>query len=280
MKVGVFTAIFHDRSFEEALKFVSGIGCETVEIAAHPGDPHINLDRELVNRGADTKKAVSKYKLGISSLSGHANHLAVDPAKRKTINENFKKAVDLASALGVPVVNTFAGAQAPEWDEDRTFKEFGESMGDLVDHASSRNVKIGVEVHWGSAVYNIPRIERMFKTVPSKTLGLNYDPSHFVWQMIDYKTPVEKFGDRIYHVHAKDTEILRDRLSRDGVNAKGWWRFRVPGEGLIDWTELGHKLKEAAYANALSMEHEDPVYSPEEGVTRGVKHLKGTAAKA
>ena len=101
----------------------------------------------------------------------------------------------------------------------------------------------------------------MFDAVPSKALGLEFDPSHLVWQGIDWAAALTRFASKVYHVHAKDTEILKDRLAADGFFSAGWWRYRLPGYGCVDWHRFTSMLKEQGYDGGVCVEHEDPVFS-------------------
>jgi sugar phosphate isomerase/epimerase len=103
--------------------------------------------------------------------------------------------------------------------------------------------------------------EKMFKRVDSPSLGLEFDPSHLVWQGIDWAAQVVRWAARIHHVHAKDTEILKDQLKANGFFSRGWWRYRLPGYGEIDWPRFTSLLKEVGYDGAIAVEHEDPVFS-------------------
>jgi len=128
-----------------------------------------------------------------------------------------------------------------------------------------------------SLVYNAPTIERLLKTFPSRSLGLTYDPSHLVSRMIDYIDVLRKFSERIYHVHAKDAEILYDVLRIFGAfDPEGviWWRFRVPGWGEVDWQELITALYELNYNLGFSVEIEDPIFQGEEGFAKAIEYLK------
>ncbi|MDP6381002.1 MAG: sugar phosphate isomerase/epimerase, partial [Phycisphaerae bacterium] len=113
--------------------------------------------------------------------------------------------------------------------------------------------------------------------VPSAALGLEFDPSHFVWQGMDYLAAVRKFASRIHHVHAKDTEVLSDVLLREGIFSRGWWRYRIPGFGEVDWPAFISTLKEVGYDGAVTVENEDPVFSGSrslDGIRLGYNHLR------
>jgi sugar phosphate isomerase/epimerase len=117
----------------------------------------------------------------------------------------------------------------------------------------------------------------MFSRVDSEYIGLEFDPSHLVWQFIDWPNALERFMPKVHHVHAKDTEMLSDRLSDEGFFSAGWWRYRLPGYGVVDWYRLTSMLKEAGYDGAICLEHEDPVFSGprrEEGLRKAQAYLR------
>jgi sugar phosphate isomerase/epimerase len=119
--------------------------------------------------------------------------------------------------------------------------------------------------------------EQMFELVDSPVLGLEFDPSHLVWQGIDWEQALKRCAKRVHHAHAKDTEIHRDRLERDGFFSTGWWRYRLPGYGCIDWHRFTSMLKEEGFEGALSVEHEDPVFTGErwnEGLEKAHDYLR------
>lgn len=130
--------------------------------------------------------------------------------------------------------------------------------------------------------------DELFARIDSPNFKLAFDPSHFVWQMMDPYKAVRDYGSRIAHVHAKDTEILWDELQRTGIlfcpkyvedSSEGWWRYRVPGLGQIDWKKLIDRLREAGFDGTISIEHEDPIWSGsqekvKEGLVRGLRHIQ------
>ena len=119
----------------------------------------------------------------------------------------------------------------------------------------------------------------MFELVPSKAVGLEFDPSHFIFQFMDYTAAIREFGERIYAFHAKDTQILCDKLNAVGLygdqwQGTGWWRFRMPGYGDADWKAIFVALSDVKYDGDIIIEHEDPTYEGEEGLRRGAKFLR------
>ncbi|MHB1485783.1 MAG: sugar phosphate isomerase/epimerase family protein, partial [Saccharofermentanales bacterium] len=143
---------------------------------------------------------------------------------------------------------------------------------------------------------NPEMFDYMFESVPSKAIGIEFDPSHLFWQRIDYIEMLKKYGDRIYCFHAKDTEILEDGLQKYGIIGKqigkidewesGWWRYRIPGLGMLDWKKIFDTLKDIDYKGPIVIEHEDSVFGgtrsedgfdidiAEEGLKHGLKFIK------
>lgn len=119
--------------------------------------------------------------------------------------------------------------------------------------------------------------EKMFNLVPSEAIGLEYDPSHLIWEGIDPVGPIREFGNRIFAFHAKDTEVLPDVLRRVGILGEGWWRYRIPGWGQVDWKGIFQALAEIRFDGDLIIEHEDPTFTGEQfqqGLRLGLRHLR------
>ena len=278
MKVGFFTAILRNLKFEQVLEWASKHGFELIEVYSAPGSPHIDPSKDL-SRASEIKKLLEKYNVGISAISYHPNNLHPDLEKRKEFNEHLKKCIEMAYKLEVNVVSTFAGSPAHYLSADLNYllDEFEKVFKEIVKYAEDRNVKIAFENcpagGWNLA-YNPTMWDLLFERVPSDNLGLNLDPSHLVWQFIDYVSVARKYGKKIFHTHAKDTEVLYDKLSEVGIYGRGWWRYRIPGWGEIDWRAYITALREGGYDFVLSIEHEDPVFKPIEGVLLGKKYLE------
>ncbi|HIE18907.1 TPA: sugar phosphate isomerase/epimerase [Candidatus Bathyarchaeota archaeon] len=187
----------------------------------------------------------------------------------------MRKMIEAASALDVEVVCTLAGGPKEGKDKKQTIMEdFPEVFGPIVDEAEAHGLKIAFENWFATNLQGLDHFQAVLDAVPSDVLGFNFDPSHLFWQQIDYIEAVHRFGDRIFHTHAKDAEILPFRLRKIGVLGRGWWRYRIPGWGDIDWTAYITALKEVGYDYVLSIEHEDPFFSPEEGFLKGKEYLQ------
>ncbi|HIE15220.1 TPA: sugar phosphate isomerase/epimerase, partial [Candidatus Bathyarchaeota archaeon] len=262
MRIGIFTVLFNDWKLEKVLEYVSKLGYEAVEIAAWKGSNHIDIDKILSGGATKYKKTVEKYGLIISGLSNHLEgQLVLGPLDASTDDfykgspedkvkygiERMKKTAEAAAALDVPVVNGFMGA--PNWGAwyifppayEKIFEEgfqiFAERWGEILDHFSAHKIKFAHEVHPQEQAYNIETAEQALKAINyRKELGFNFDPSHLIWQGIDPVIFIKKFGDRIYHAHAKDAELVKENVPISGIMPTGAWRrptrgfrFRVVG---------------------------------------------------
>jgi len=289
VKLGILTAAFPDLTLDEVAGWAAGEGFEMLEVACWPssggekrryaGVSHIdveNLDPEAV------QSTFERTGLEISSLAYYPNNLHPDPASREEANDHLRKVIDAAAALGVRIVGTFVGR-----DKDRSLpenlEEFGKVWPPLVEYAGERGVTIAIENcpmifsydEWpgGTNLAYAPAIwDEMFSIVPAENFGLNLDPSHLVWLQIDYERAVRDYASRIVHVHAKDLEIDRDGLYRNGTlsGGIGWQVPRLPGLGEVRWDRFLAALYAAGYDHVVSIEHEDRKFEgTEELVKRG-----------
>jgi sugar phosphate isomerase/epimerase len=197
------------------------------------------------------------------------NVLDVDKTTAAAHQQNVLNRVRIAGELGVPLMVTSTG-RAQNLPMEASLAPGIEFLGNQVlPLARKCGVKIAIEncPAIGNVAVSPAMWRELFRQLPE--LGLAYDPSHLVWQMIDPYLPLREFGKKMIHVHAKDTEILRDKLQDTGIEGSGWWRYRIPGWGEINWTRVISDLMEAGYAGAISLEHEDPVW---EGTDDKVAH--------
>ena len=234
MKLGLLTAPFPRRSLAHVATWAASEGFETLEIACWPaaggerrryaGTSHIDVAR--FDPGA-VRELLDKHGLGISSLAYYPNNLHPDPAERRAAHTHLRKVIDAAARLGVQTVGTFVGRDKTKNVPDN-FREFRRVWPRLVDYADSRGVRIAIENcpmifsydEWpgGTNLASTPAAwDEMFSIVDSPAFGLNLDPSHLVWLMIDYERVVRDYASKLFHVHAKDMEIDRDGLYRNGT---------------------------------------------------------------
>jgi sugar phosphate isomerase/epimerase len=296
MKLGLLTAAFPDLTLEQVAGWAAGEGFEMLEVACWPsaggerrryaGVTHIDADSLDVDAVRET---LGRHGLEISSLAYYPNNLHPDDSHREEVNGHLRKVIDAAQRLGVPVVGTFVGN-----DKDRPLPEnlrrFREIWPPLVEYAGERGVKIAIENcpmifsydEWpgGNNLAYAPAIwDEMFDAIPAGHFGLNIDPSHLVWLMIDYERVVYDYADRIFHAHAKDLEVRRDGLYRNGTFSAGigWQVPRLPGLGEVRWDRFVAALYAVGYDYVLSVEHEDRRFEDdEELVKRGFLLARNT----
>src|SRR4051794_18862528 len=247
MKLGFVSAILHDLNLEDVFSYAAAEGFGCVELMCWPpggserryaGVTHIDVTRLDDAKVASIKGLVKRHGVEISGLGYYPNPLDPDPLHRKTVVEHLHKVIDAAPKLGVHIVNTFIGR---DWTKsiDDNWPMFSATWPDIIRHAEEQNVQIGIENcpmlfskdEWpgGKNLAVSPAIwDRMFREIPSRFFGLNFDPSHPVLQFIDAARCVRDFGQRIVHFHAKDLRIDHDRLYQVGSLGLGWNTPKVP----------------------------------------------------
>jgi len=279
MKLGLMTAALESLDLEELARWAAGERFQTLEIACWPvvtgdrrryaGVSHIDVDK-LDQAGAQKiRKLLEGHGLEISSLAYYPNNLDPDPEVRSDAHDHLRKVILAAETLGVGLVGTFIGRDQNRSVADN-LEEVRKVWPDLARFAGQHGVTIVIENcpmifsadEWpgGKNLAYSPAIwRRLFEIVDARNFGLNLDPSHLVWQFIDYERAVREFGPRIHHVHAKDMEIDRDGLFEQGVMSAGvgWQIPRLPGLGEIDWGRFIAALYRVGYQGAISIEHED-----------------------
>lgn len=294
MYLGFLTVCLGNMPLREKAEWASKNGFKALEVACWPRKndrDYSSSDLDVANLTQKEADEINKYMgalgLTISSLAYYDNNLHCDPARRSAINGHLKKCVDAAVLLGVPAVGTFVGRNINKSIRDN-FDEFEQVFSGLVGYAEARGIKIIIEncpmEGWqvpgqpGTISFTPELWREMFRRVPNINFGLNYDPSHLKFQLIDYIAPITEFKDRIFHVHAKDSEVFDDKLAYYGIFNKqlgggdgGYWRFRMPGLGQVDFGKFIGALEKIGYDGVVSIEHEDPLYEgSEEKVKEGL----------
>jgi sugar phosphate isomerase/epimerase len=304
MRIGVFTPLLSQLSLPAVLKKLETLQIDTVELGTgnYPGDAHCKLSMLEDSAALTEFQHIIKDNGGtISALSCHGNPLHPDRARAQHDREVSRKTILLAEKLGVSVVIDFSGcpgdsphATAPNWvtcpwppDYLKVLDwQWNEVVATYwVEHAkfaADHGVKIAIEMHPGFVVYSPETLLRL-RLIAGSNLGCNYDPSHMFWQSIDPIAAIRVLGDAIFHVHAKDTQIYGMNLPRTGVlDTKQYtnereraWIFRTCGygHGAEWWREFVSTLRMFGYDNVLSIEHEDSLLSPEEGLTKAANFL-------
>lgn len=281
MKLGFVSAILPELSLDEVLAFAAEAGYSSVEVMCWPpgkaerryaGVTHLdvlNLSPDAIRRVHDM---TAKHGVAISGLGYYPNPLSVDRAESDLAVEHLGRLIDAAADLGVGVVNSFVGRD-PALSVEANWPRFLEVWRPLVARAEARGVRIGIENcpmlftadEWpgGKNLATTPAIwRRMFEAIPSPSFGLNYDPSHFVWQQVDYLAPLAEFRDRLVHIHAKDARVDRRSLDDHGVLAypKLWHTPKLPGMGEVRWDAFFGALADAGYDGHVAVEVEDRAF--------------------
>jgi len=281
MKLGFVSAILADQTFEEVISFAARTGYSCVEIMCWPvgkaerryaGVTHIDvadLSKKKINEIHNT---LEQKGVTISGLGYYPNPLEADKKNADRYIAHIKKVIDAAGRLGLENVNTFIGRDHLSSVEDN-FKRFRKAWPGIVKYAEKRGVKIGIENcpmfftndEWpgGKNLASSPAIwRRMFEEIPSDNFGLNYDPSHLVWQFMDYIGPIYEFKERIFHVHIKDAKLLREKLNDVGILATplSFHSPKLPGLGDVDWGKFFSALTDIGYDGAACVEVEDRSY--------------------
>jgi sugar phosphate isomerase/epimerase len=289
MKLGLMSAAFPAMPLDKLAEWAAGNGFEMLEVACWPpskaerryaGVTHIDVT-EMTQQGArDVLDLMERHNLQISSLAYYPNPLHPDPDHRQMVADHLKKVIAAAEMLHVPIVGTFVGRDKHRTIEDN-LGEFEKVWPPLMKFANDHGVKIAIENcpmifsndEWpgGDNLATTPDIwRRMWEIIPDPGFGLNLDPSHLVWQMIDYTRVVYDFGPRILHVHAKDMRIDREQLYQRGVLSlgMGWEVPRLPGLGEVRWDQFIAALYAVGYDYVVSIEHEDRAFEGMEDLVK------------
>ena len=278
IEIGLVSAILPDRTLEEVVGFAAGRGFDCVEVMCWPvgkaerryaGVTHIDVDILDDDSAKGIGQMLKRHGMRISGLGYYPNPLDPDVSKSDFHIEHIGKIIRAADLLGIPVVNTFIGRDPSKSVEDN-LRLFGEKWPPIVKLAEAHGICIGIENcpmyftmdEWpgGKNLATTPAIwDRLFDIIPSPAFGLNYDPSHMVWQMMDPVKPVLDYAHRFHHVHLKDAHVHRDRLERVGIMATPleYHSPRIPGRGDVDWKAFFDALRQVGYEGAACLEVED-----------------------
>jgi sugar phosphate isomerase/epimerase len=279
MQLGFVSAIFPDLNLSQVLDFAHETGFTTVEVMCWPvgkadrryaGITHVDVanDAEVTT----ASQIIRKSGVSASGLGYYPNPLCADEKEAEVYITHLKKVISAAQKLGLGVVNTFIGRDQTRSIKDN-WKLVEERWPSIIKHAEKANVRIAIEHcpmlysddEWpgGKNLPVSPRLWReLFERLPSPNLGLNYDPSHLVWQLIDPARPLKEFASRIFHVHAKDTRVDHDKLNDVGIlaNPSEFHIPKLPGLGDVNWSEFFSALTEARYNGPVCIEAEDRAY--------------------
>ncbi len=281
MKLGIVSAIYDGFTFEEMIDNVSSNGYECVEVACWPqgkaerryaGVSHIDVENTTAEYIDYVKNYCKEKSVEISSLAFYPNPMDNDPQKRNASIEHLKKVINMSALLGVNMVTTFIGR-----DQTKTVEEnleiFKEIWPPIIKLAEEKGVKVAIENcpmlfgadQWpgGQNLFTTPKLWReMFEIIPSDNFGINYDPSHFIWQQIDYVKPIYEFKDKIFHVHFKDIKVYEDKLNDVGIMAYPleYMSPKLPGLGDVDWGKYVSALTDIGFDGCACVEVEDKAF--------------------
>lgn len=281
MQMGLVSAILDGWTFEEMIDTVSEMGFECVEVACWPqgkaerryaGVSHIDVDNTSKEYIDYVLNYCKKKNVSISSLAFYPNTMDSNLEKRKANIEHLRKVIKFSSLLGVNMVTTFIGR-----DQNKSVEEnielFKEIWPDIIKYAEELKVRVAIENcpmlfgedQWpgGQNLMTTPSIwRRLFAIIDSPYFGINYDPSHFVWQQIDYIKPIYEFKDKIFHVHYKDIKLYQDRLNDVGVMAYPleYMSPKLPGLGDVDWGKYVSALTDIGFEGPTCIEVEDKAF--------------------
>lgn len=279
LPLGFVTAILADLTFEEVLAYAASEGFKCVEVMCWPvgkaerryaGVTHIDVSDFSEADAANVQALLDKYGVSISSLGYYPNPLDPDPETRAVAVEHIKKVIRASALLGVNVMTTFIGR---DWTKSLAdnWELFDQVWPDIIRYAEEQGVKVGIENcpmlfsddEWpgGKNMAYSPAIWReMFRRIPSDHFGLNFDPSHLVWQHIDIVRAIKEFSPRFVHVHAKDERIDTDAIYDHGILGLKWHRPKLPGLGSVDWGAFFAALTDSGYRGPVVVEVEDRAY--------------------
>jgi sugar phosphate isomerase/epimerase len=281
MKLGFVSAILPDLSFEEVVELAVAEGYSCVELMCWPkgkaerryaGVTHLDVVGFSATQAAEVNARLAQAGISISALGYYPNPLAADEVEAQVYRDHLKEVIRAAALLGVPVVNTFIGRD-PTKSLAENWPRFCAVWPPLVEFAASQGVRIAIENcpmlftgdEWpgGKNLAYSPAVwRRMFAEIPSPSFGLNYDPSHLVWQRMDYLKPLREFAARIFHVHAKDVRVDQERLDEVGILAAPleYHAPKLPGLGEINWGRFFSVLGDISYDGPVCLEVEDRAY--------------------
>ncbi len=281
MKLGFVSAILPELSLEQVLAFAATESFGCVELMCWPvgkaerkfaGVTHVDVTDLTRDRIDEIYGQAAHHGIEISGLGYYPNPLDPDPEVSRRAVDHLKKVILGAEKFELTRVNTFVGR---DWTRsvDDNWPRFLKIWKPLIRFAEDHGVRIGIENcpmfftsdEWpgGKNLATTPAIwTRMFSDIPSRHFGLNYDPSHMVWQQMDWIAPLREFRDKLFHIHAKDVQILRDKLNRVGIFAhpKEYHLPRIPGFGEVNWAQFIATLLEVGYDGPVCIEVEDDTF--------------------
>ena len=281
MKLGFVSAILPEYTLEQLFAFAAEAGFSGVEVMCWPfgkaerryaGVTHLDVSAFGPDNVKRVQELIARHGVAISGLGYYPNPLSADMTESEVATSHLHRLIDASADLGVNVVNSFVGRD-PNKSVEANWSRFLEVWRPIVKHAEERGVRIGIENcpmlftedEWpgGKNLATSPAIwRRMFSEISSPAFGLNYDPSHMIWQQMDYLAPLLEFREKLVHIHAKDARIERAALDARGVLSypKYWHTPKLPGLGDVRWGAFLGTLADAGYDGHVAIEVEDRAF--------------------
>ena len=281
MKLGFVSAILPELSLEEVFQFAAETGYDCVELMCWPkgkaerryaGVTHLDVLDFSKDDAETVLRLTKKYNIDISALGYYPNPLTPDEEAAKVYQNHIRKVIQASALLGVNQMNTFVGRDWTKSIPDN-WTRFLQVWNPILTFAEQYDVRIGIENcpmiftydEWpgGKNLATTPAIWRkMFEDIPSDYFGLNYDPSHMIWQHMDYLKPMKDFAHKLFHIHAKDVRIDYDRLNEVGIMAppNQWHTPKLPGMGDVDWGKFFSVLTDTGFDGCVCVEVEDRAF--------------------
>lgn len=281
MQLGFVSAILPDQSLEEVFSIAAEIGYDCVEVMCWPkgkatrryaGVTHIDVTNLNKKEIEHINGLQAKYGIKISGLGYYPNPLVNDAKARKVYGNHIKKVIKAAAVLKVGRMNTFIGRDHTKSVDDN-WPRFMKVWPSIIEYAEKQKVQVGIENcpmiftndEWpgGKNLGTTPEIwDRMYKAIRSRYFGLNYDPSHMIWQQMDYLAPMRDYANKLFHIHAKDVRIDKHLLDKKGIMAppNEWHTPKLPGLGEVDWGKFFSILSSTGYDGPVCVEVEDRAY--------------------
>ncbi len=301
LDLGFVSAILPNKTLDEVLDFAQKEEFACVEIMCWPstnqdtrryaGVSHIAVDTLHSDEISQLRAKLEAHPTKISALGYYPNPMDPDESQASFYRDHIKKVIRAAAGLGIQTVNTFIGRDYTK-NVAYNIAKFKEVWPEIIELADSLNIKIGIENcpmfftddEWpgGKNLMTTPKIwDQLFDIIPSPNFGLNYDPSHMVFQMMDYLYPIYAYKEKLHHIHLKDVKVYPDKLNRVGIlaNPLEYHSPKIPGQGDIHWGKFISALNDVRYRGPIVIEVEDKAYEgSEEDVEKAIlsarNHIK------
>ena len=297
LDLGFVSAILPNKNLDEVLAFAQKEHFACVEVMCWPsenadtrryaGVSHISVDALSHDELLSLKDKLANQPVKISALGYYPNPMDPDEKQASFYRNHIKKIIKAASVLGIGNVNTFVGRDFTK-NIDYNISKFKEVWPEIIDLADSLNIKIGIENcpmffsddEWpgGKNLATTPKIwDQLFSIIPSSNFGLNYDPSHMVWQMMDYLYPIYAYKEKLHHIHLKDVKVYPDKLNQVGIlaNPLEYHSPKIPGLGDIHWGSFISALNDVRYRGPIVIEVEDKAYEgSDEDIVKAIRSAR------